>query len=63
MPLLLPDYRGHEQNKAAFTVTMDAVEAELGKAEGPYFLSDFSLVDCTWVRIMHGAQTVPPVLS
>ena len=31
---------------------MDAVDQELGVAEGPYFLSDVSLVDCTFAPFL-----------
>lgn len=36
--------RGADSNKKQFVSTMDAVEAALGEAPGPYFLADFSLV-------------------
>lgn len=36
---------GAEKNKLAFIETMNVVEAELGKENGPYFLDQFSLVD------------------
>ena len=36
---------GGDGNKAAFVNTMDTIERELGAAEGPYFLENFSLID------------------
>lgn len=36
--------RGHENNRAAFCRTMDAVEAALGEEEGPYFLRQGALL-------------------
>ena len=32
--------------------TMDAVDAELGVADGPFFLPTFSLVDCTFAPFL-----------
>eukprot|EP00887_Chlorella_sp_A99_P006697 scaffold3.g6697.t1 len=37
---------------AAFVEAMDAVEAALGVAPGPFFLPDFSLVDCTFAPFL-----------
>jgi glutathione S-transferase len=36
---------GNDGNRVAFENTMDTIDKELGAAEGPYFLSNFSLVD------------------
>ena len=36
---------GNDGNRAAFENTMDAINKELGAANGPYFLSNFSLID------------------
>lgn len=36
---------GNDGNRAAFENTMDTINQELGATEGPYFLSNFSLVD------------------
>ncbi|PRW59564.1 glutathione S-transferase isoform A [Chlorella sorokiniana] len=43
---------GHESNRDNFCKTMDAVEAALGEAEGPYFLADFGLVDITFAPFL-----------
>ncbi|KAL4535030.1 hypothetical protein Ndes2437B_g05782 [Nannochloris sp. 'desiccata'] len=36
---------GNDGNRAAFENTMDTINKELGATEGPYFLSNFSLID------------------
>lgn len=43
---------GNESNRAAFLQTIDAVEKELGVAEGEYFLSSFSLVDVVFAPFL-----------
>lgn len=43
---------GNDGNRAAFEATMDAVERELGVANGPYFLEDFSLVDIVFAPFL-----------
>jgi glutathione S-transferase len=42
----------HEAGKAAFCAALDAAEAALGEAPGPYFLAEFSLVDCTFAPFL-----------
>ena len=41
-----------EKAKAGFMSTVDLIDVELGKDEGPYFLSDFSLVDITFAPFL-----------
>ena len=43
---------GNDGNRAAFLRTLGAVDSALGEAEGPYFLSDFSLVDITFAPFL-----------
>lgn len=43
---------GGESSRAAFLRTIDAIDRELGVADGPYFLSAFSLVDIVFAPFL-----------
>lgn len=43
---------GHESNRDQFCRTMDAIDKELREAPGPYFLSEFGLVDITFAPFL-----------
>ena len=53
--------RNHEAAKARFIETMDAVNTELGRESGPYFLGwGFSLVDCVFAPFLERiAASIP----
>ena len=44
--------RGHESNRDQFCRTMDVIDKELREAPGPYFLSEFGLVDITFAPFL-----------
>jgi len=43
---------GHDAHRAAFLDAIDEVERELGVAEGPYFLSAFSIIDVVFAPFL-----------
>ncbi|PSC72974.1 glutathione S-transferase [Micractinium conductrix] len=43
---------GHESNKETFKIVMGSIDAALGEAPGPYFLSEFGLVDVTFAPFL-----------
>lgn len=43
---------GATENKHAFIQTMNTIDAELGRTPGPYFLSDFSMVDIVFAPFL-----------
>lgn len=51
-PSLLSLFRSNDANRQGFERTMDEVNAALSEQEGPYFLDDFSLVDCVFAPFL-----------
>ena len=51
---------GGDGARAAFEATMDTIEKELGAVEGPYFLSEFSLIDIIFAPFLERvAASIP----